>query len=703
MQPRSRQQQKPVPAGHYVKFGTPLARSSGSDSLALDLARPGGARSITPNVPVWKQEVTDEQGRRRLHGAFKGGFSAGYYNTVGSKEGWTPATFTSSRAARSDRKAMRPEDYMDDEDREDAVDGKQLRVAGPKPETSAAAGAAADPIQRLFVPQPAAGGTGGADSLGMRLLRRAGYRDGVLPDALPTRDSAMRGNAGLGFREASNPFGRVVREPAAAAPPTATAAAPLGIRGGIGLGVLNDEDDDDANVYDDVPVAPGADLETAAAAATGLAPLPQLVTQRKKKKAAAAAPAGIVPPELTVCSDGLRAVPGFVVGAKAFTVPPPPVARDVAEAALAASYKPFEGAKRARYLAFCEFYAGQRIVMPTVDDAESVEFAATANLFRPMSTQLEARFTRAHVQVGDATPADSDAEQRVETRTPAEEAAAAGRFGSLTREVVDFFPARLLCKRFGVPVPLNGAAPSARGGERESAVGQLLSADTMAEILRGGSGGMGGMFHASRGLTPPNPAQADDEDPLPPRAQDVLLRVRRPPQEVFDKIFGVATMALAAHLAATASGKPAAASEEDLPQVVVDASAADLPAAAVARIVAQADSGTEPKPKPAVAVPPVAASGNYTRVDERDVAERALAEAGGADAVAVKFKPRFKRKLPVAAAAGTEEEGVVQVPLRPAKKSKSNGSAAAAAAGKRSGARGGAKFAALSFGDDDEM
>ena len=29
-------------------------------------------------------QVTDEQGRRRFHGAFTGGFSAGYYNTVGS-------------------------------------------------------------------------------------------------------------------------------------------------------------------------------------------------------------------------------------------------------------------------------------------------------------------------------------------------------------------------------------------------------------------------------------------------------------------------------------------------------------------------------------------------------------------------------------------------------------------------------------------
>lgn len=36
---------------------------------------------------VQDEIVTDEQGRRRFHGAFTGGFSAGYYNSVGSKEG----------------------------------------------------------------------------------------------------------------------------------------------------------------------------------------------------------------------------------------------------------------------------------------------------------------------------------------------------------------------------------------------------------------------------------------------------------------------------------------------------------------------------------------------------------------------------------------------------------------------------------------
>ncbi|KNC70120.1 hypothetical protein SARC_17357, partial [Sphaeroforma arctica JP610] len=41
--------------------------------------------------------VKDAQGRTRFHGAFTGGFSAGFYNTVGSKEGWKPSTFTSAR------------------------------------------------------------------------------------------------------------------------------------------------------------------------------------------------------------------------------------------------------------------------------------------------------------------------------------------------------------------------------------------------------------------------------------------------------------------------------------------------------------------------------------------------------------------------------------------------------------------------------
>ena len=33
--------------------------------------------------------ATNDKGRRNFHGAFTGGFSAGYFNSVGSKEGLT--------------------------------------------------------------------------------------------------------------------------------------------------------------------------------------------------------------------------------------------------------------------------------------------------------------------------------------------------------------------------------------------------------------------------------------------------------------------------------------------------------------------------------------------------------------------------------------------------------------------------------------
>mmetsp|Transcript_38193 Transcript_38193/g.123595 ORF Transcript_38193/g.123595 Transcript_38193/m.123595 type:complete len:207 (+) Transcript_38193:19-639(+) len=53
---------------------------------------------------------------RNFHGAFTGGWSAGYFNSVGSKEGWAPSEWKSSRGARTEGVAQRVEDFMDDED-----------------------------------------------------------------------------------------------------------------------------------------------------------------------------------------------------------------------------------------------------------------------------------------------------------------------------------------------------------------------------------------------------------------------------------------------------------------------------------------------------------------------------------------------------------------------------------------------------------
>ena len=73
------------------------------------------APSKKPDIDL---TVRDEQGRRRFHGAFTGGFSAGHWNTVGSKEGWVPSQFVSGRKEKWDRNLLKgkPEDFMDEED-----------------------------------------------------------------------------------------------------------------------------------------------------------------------------------------------------------------------------------------------------------------------------------------------------------------------------------------------------------------------------------------------------------------------------------------------------------------------------------------------------------------------------------------------------------------------------------------------------------
>lgn len=102
--------------GDYVFFGTPIEREE-------DITTSRRKKSIAESaghlrtLPSWKQEVRDEDGRRRFHGAFTGGFSAGYYNTVGSKEGWTPQSFTSSRKNRAQVKEQSILNFLDDDEK----------------------------------------------------------------------------------------------------------------------------------------------------------------------------------------------------------------------------------------------------------------------------------------------------------------------------------------------------------------------------------------------------------------------------------------------------------------------------------------------------------------------------------------------------------------------------------------------------------
>ncbi|TVU11288.1 hypothetical protein EJB05_44863 [Eragrostis curvula] len=100
----------------FVVYGTPIEREEDTSARKRRaIAEAGQLRAL----PAWKQEVRDEEGRRRFHGAFTGGFSAGFYNSVGSKEGWTPQTFTSSRKNRAELKKQSIYSFLDEEDIKD--------------------------------------------------------------------------------------------------------------------------------------------------------------------------------------------------------------------------------------------------------------------------------------------------------------------------------------------------------------------------------------------------------------------------------------------------------------------------------------------------------------------------------------------------------------------------------------------------------
>ncbi|XP_064813896.1 G patch domain-containing protein 1-like [Oncorhynchus masou masou] len=159
--------------GDFVTFGTPL------EPLEED-------EPLRKPVPLHEQTVKDEKGRyQRFHGAFTGGFSAGYFNTVGTKEGWTPATFVSSRQQKAGRQNARPEDFMDEEDLGDhGIAPRQITTtadfaSGRKDEIRDKARA----ITSLSAPIP--GDTVLEDlvaparsSMGAELLRRMGWKDG---------------------------------------------------------------------------------------------------------------------------------------------------------------------------------------------------------------------------------------------------------------------------------------------------------------------------------------------------------------------------------------------------------------------------------------------------------------------------------------------------------------------------------------------
>ncbi|KAI0443451.1 DUF1604-domain-containing protein [Xylaria telfairii] len=333
----------------YVLFGTPLP--------PLDPE----VRDDGSYVPVWKQEVRDGRGRKRLHGAFTGGWSAGYFNTVGSKEGWTPSTFVSSRSnrhkAEDKTSQQRVEDFMDDEDLADAAEAEKLQTAqgfaglGSTEEDGVRRGGLAD----LFRIR--------GETMGVKLLRRMGWKDGqgigpkvrrkarlemgskpggtqnagetylFAPDNVSMIAFIRKTNRkGLGFEGESRltPIGKISKPEAGESSDEETLGAPL-LRpgslkkekknkfgkGGIGIGVLNDTGSDDEDPYEIGPKISynrviGGDKKKKKTSTTTANPALSAVPVFRSRKNILARSAK----SLRKCHDGRLPLDGFVFGAE---------------------------------------------------------------------------------------------------------------------------------------------------------------------------------------------------------------------------------------------------------------------------------------------------------------------------------------------------------------------------------------------------
>lgn len=86
------------------------------------------------------------------------------------------------------------------------------------------------------------------------------------------------------------------------------------------------------------------------------------------------------------------------------------------------------------------------------------EFVSCARIFKPMTGLMASRFTTSSTATGAGGGGGKAGEDLLHVppekpKDPAEEAASLGMYGGMTRSVKDFYPTRLLCKRFNVRPP----------------------------------------------------------------------------------------------------------------------------------------------------------------------------------------------------------------------------------------------------------
>lgn len=220
-------------------------------------------------------------------------------------------------------------------------------------------------------------------------------------------------------------------------------------------------------------------------------------------------------------------------------------------------------AKRSRYRAYLESQAGYGQTLPSrpkgmgLDDwlKEFYEFYNCARIFKPMTGFMASRFTTSSSstasRIGTGSQAQTDGKDVVaakppeKAKDPAEEAARLGMFGHMTRSVADFYPSRLLCKRFGVKPPAHvqpdreeetGSRPPATPGF-EAYGAESRPASRQPPAIEYGVVGIGDEGRAAEGAAAADKT-AGAAVPVVDASRNEALEGKRAGEEVFKAIFG---------------------------------------------------------------------------------------------------------------------------------------------------------------------
>lgn len=222
-------------------------------------------------------------------------------------------------------------------------------------------------------------------------------------------------------------------------------------------------------------------------------------------------------------------------------------------------------AKRSRYISFLEYQAGFKQAPgtkpPQMNSEEWVremhEFYNCARIFKPMTGFMASRFTTSSSATKPGNgPGGGNGDDGLlskppaKPQDPAEEAAKLGMFGPMTRSVTDFYPTRLLCRRFNVKPPEHvqpDDMPASASGRAKHGVpsgfdiyqeyGSALQQPLALEFGAASNGGHGGVQSTLTGDQPVGQSPAPERVVID-SSRNEALEGKRAGDDVFKAIFG---------------------------------------------------------------------------------------------------------------------------------------------------------------------